>query len=339
MSDRQNQSWNLQERFQRYPGRRGEHASTFANRKVVDFNSQIEIIDPVGTAYALRYDGHSQENAITKLEQLLENTQVNNLEALIIGLWVEDYYQRNSSIIIDALVAAKEKFKNLKALFIGDIHYEECEISWITQSDISPILAAYPNLELLQVRGGTGLGFTPVEHRNLETLIVETGGLTSDAIAEICACNLPQLTHLELWLGSSEYSGDSSIDDLQPILGDRVFPNLVYLGLRNSEYSQKIAEEIVNSSILNSIRILDLSMGTLTDTDVEILIDHSVVKQLEILNLSENYLSDDMLSLLSLEKSRGNFQVHVMTNEQKEVDEYEDEDDETTAYRYCSVAE
>ncbi|BAZ13794.1 pentapeptide repeat protein [Calothrix sp. NIES-4071] len=326
--------WNLEERLRRYPGYRGDNTSIFANRQVVDFDPEVGIIDPVNTAYALRCEYDEEESAVDKLAVLLQHPKAVELEALVIGAWSGELTDYSSSTIIEALVATSYKLTNLKALFIGDIHYQESEISWILQSDISPILQAYPNLEILQVRGGTGLVFSPVVHNNLEALIIETGGLNPDTIAQICACDFPNLTHLELWLGSADYGGHSSIDDLRPILIKTVFPNLVYLGLRNSTYSNNIAEAVINSPLIDSIKILDLSMGTLTDAGANVLLKSPVVKQLDILNISENYLSDDKVALLSLQESRGNFNVHVMTNEQKK-DDYDDEE----AYRYCSVAE
>jgi hypothetical protein len=327
--------WNLEERLQRYPGYRGDNASVFANRQVTDFNPELGIIDPIGTAYALRCEYDEVENAVDKLAVLLQHPEASKLEALVIGAWSGEVSEDSSSAIIEALVAAKDKLVNLKALFIGDIHYQECEISWILQSDISPILAAYPDLEILQVRGGTGLVFSPIQHHNLEALIIETGGLNPDTIAQISACDFSKLIHLELWLGSADYGGHSSIDDLRPILMEAVFANLVYLGLRNSTYSNYIAEIVINSPLIDTIKILDLSMGTLTDKGADILLKSQAVRELDILNISENYLSDDKVALLSLQESRKNFSVHVMTNEQKKDDDYDDEE----AYRYCSVAE
>ncbi len=47
----------------------------------------------------------------------------------------------------------------LRAVFIGDLEMEEAEISWIEQSDVTPVLEAYPLLEEFGVRGGAGLRF------------------------------------------------------------------------------------------------------------------------------------------------------------------------------------
>ncbi len=70
--------------------------------------------------------------------------------------------------------------------------YQESEISWIGQGDISPILRAYSQLEILQIRGGDRLQFNaPVRHDNLQALIVETGG--SDAYGGLRLRDKPKI--------------------------------------------------------------------------------------------------------------------------------------------------
>ncbi len=335
MTDNQNQPWNLHERLEKYPGYRGMHVSTFANRQVVEYNPKIGISDFVNTAYAIRCEYDEQEDATEKLAKLLQHSQASKLEALIFGMWHGQMYAHSSQLVVDALIAAKDKLTNLKALFIGDISYDESEISWIIQSDISPILEAYPKLEVLQIRGGDSLAFSPfVRHDNLKALIIETGGLNSATITQICALDLPKLQHLELWLGSDSYGGDSTIENLNTILVNPVFPNLIYLGLRNSQYSDDIAKAVINSPLINSIKILDLSLGTLSNAGAEVLLSSPAVHQLNILNLSENFLSEKMIA--SMQVKQDDMQVRIITDAQKKPEEDYDEDD---AYRYCSVAE
>jgi hypothetical protein len=127
-------------------------------------------------------------------------------------------------------------------------------------------------------------------------LIIETGGLSSSTIAQICALNLPSLEHLELWLGSSPYEDNSLVEELTPILFEGIFPNLTYLGLRNSEYADIIASLVVRSPLLEQLKVLDLSMGNLSDYGAEILLSSPSVYQLEILNLAANCLSYEMNS-------------------------------------------
>ncbi|MGB3638030.1 MAG: HEAT repeat domain-containing protein, partial [Rivularia sp. (in: cyanobacteria)] len=137
------QPWNLFERFKEL------YAETFANRQIVDYNPEVGIEDSANTAYKLLWHYDSAPLETEQVTIFLQDSQASKLEALIIGEWGEAY-ENDSSGIIDALVNAKDKLTNLKAIFIGDIESMECEISWIRQSDISPILRAYPQLEVLQ---------------------------------------------------------------------------------------------------------------------------------------------------------------------------------------------
>ncbi|WP_413201250.1 STM4015 family protein [Nostoc piscinale] len=317
--------WNLEERFEKY---QESDITQFANRQVVDFEKNIGIVEPVNKAYALRYKYDNEEDLPGQISRLLQEPNADKVEALVLGLWAEAYV-RDSSDIVQTLVDAKKYLTNLKAVFIGDIAYDECEISWIQQSDISPILQAYLKLEILQVRGGDGLHFSPpIKHNHLKALIVETGGLSRDAVAHICNMNLPALEHLELWFGSEDYGGDCWVEDIHPILFEDKFPNLTYLGLRNSQFTDEIVNAIVTSSIIHSISVLDLSMGTLSDSGAEELLNCEAINYLDILNVSESFLSEEMVEKLS------NLNVRVIATDQKE-----EEDDSYIHSRYCSVAE
>lgn len=264
-------------------------------------------------------------NTQKKLKKLLQDSRATEVEALVFGLWTDD---STSASIVNALVEASEKLTSLKAVFIGDIEDSEDMISSIVQSNLSPILEAYPNLEVLQVRGSNplwlgyaALQFSPaLKHENLKTLIVESGGLSRLSINQICELELPALEYLELWLGSDNYGGDSSINDLMPIISG-VFPKLKYLGLRNSEYSDDIAFAIVNSPIIENLVELDFSMGTLGDDGAEALLNCPAINYLDTLNVSDNCLTYWMMERLN------ELDIEVIIGEQN-PDE-----------RYCSVAE
>ncbi len=325
--------WNLVERLEEYPGYKGMHPEKFANRQVVEYNPEIGITNTVDTAYAIRCEYDDEEDAVIRLERLLEDTKVGELEALVFGQWYSEMTDDNSSRIIKALVAVKNKLTNLKSIFIGDISYDECEIYWIQQSDISPILQAYPQLEILQVRGGDGLAFSPpIRHDNLNALIIETGGLSRDTVAQIFNMNLSALEHLELWFGSEDYGGNCWVEDLNPILFAEKFPNLTYLGLRNSQFADEIVNTIVGSPILNSLSVLDLSMGTLSDVGAKKLLNCSAVHNLDILNLSDNFISEEIVNKLCDRLSKSD--VRILVDRQKKED-----DDSYLHSRYCTVAE
>jgi hypothetical protein len=153
----------------------------------------------------------------------------------------------------------------LRALFLGDIIVEENEISWIVQSDVSPLLDAFPALEELRVRGGQGLTLGAPRHARLRSLAIETGGLDAGLVRSLAAADLPELEHLELWLGTTDYGGTVTVADLEPILSGRLFPKLRYLGLRDSEIADEVAAALASAPILERVRVLDLSLGTLGD--------------------------------------------------------------------------
>ena len=58
---------------------------------------------------------------------------------------------------MEALINARGRLTGLRGLFLGDIPYEDCEISWINQTDLTPLFAAFPRLEHFRSRGGEGL--------------------------------------------------------------------------------------------------------------------------------------------------------------------------------------
>ena len=90
--------------------------------------------------------------------------------------------------------------------------YEESEISWITQTDVGPLFAAFPQMTELWIRGGGGLSLGRPRHERLEKLVVQTGGLPGSVVREVGAAHLPKLEHLELWLGDPGYGRDLTAD-------------------------------------------------------------------------------------------------------------------------------
>lgn len=95
-----------------------------------------------------------------------------------------------------------------------------------------------------------------------------------------------------------------------------------YLGLRNSEYPDDIANAIVNSPIINQLKVLDLSMGTLGDEGAEALLNCPAVDNLTFLNVSNSCLTEEMVEQLK------QLNVEVITETRKYPED-----------RYCSVAE
>lgn len=271
----------------------------FAGKPVADFNEPGDIKDFAATAPRLRcvYDG---EHSLTDLlELLVKEPGVEATEALVFGLWADkgETYEVNPAAAIETLIANREKLSNLTALFFGDIISEENEISWIGQSSYAALWAAFPRLTEFRVRGGNGLSLGKIVHPALRTIAVETGGLSAEVVREALAAEAP-IRHFELWLGSDEYGADTSVADFADLLEGKLFPQLETLGLRNSEYSDALAEALATAPILDRIKTLDLSMGTLTDDGARALIGSGKLGRLEKLDISFHYVSEPVVAEL-----------------------------------------
>ncbi|WFE55967.1 STM4015 family protein [Micromonospora sp. WMMD712] len=248
-------------------------------------------------------------------------------QALVVGAWG---YAAFNVAPIDQLCAAAPRLPNLRALFLGDILSEECEISWMQVGDVSRLLAAYPGLEVLRVRGGEDFRFSPVRHERLRRLEVESGGLSGEFVRAVLDSELPALTDLELWLGVEDYGGDTTVDDLAPLLAGQRFPALRRLGLCNAEHADEIAEALAGAPVVRGLELLDLSLGTLSDRGALALAGGQPLTHLTKLDLSHHFVSDEVGAAVRAALPG----VTVDLSDPQEPDEYDDEE-----YRYTAVSE
>ena len=268
-------------------------------------------------------------SAFMKLwRQFLADPNAASVEAVVISDWGGAGEGEGPDEVVKALVEAKAQLPMLRALFMGEMTMEESEISWIQQTDLSPLWGAYPGLEHVQVRGGENLSLGDLNLPSLETLILESGGLPAEVVEQICAADLPQLRHLELWLGSDNYGGTTSLDDLAPILSGEVFTGLDYLGLRDCEYADQLAGALSQSPVVAALKSLDLSLGNLSDEGAEALLRSPDLQQLAKLDLHYHFLSDGMSARFE------NLPIEVDLSDQQEAD-----DDGDEVYRYIAVSE
>ena len=308
-----------------------EHVKSWLGYNVELFDADAAkkgVRDYKSTIYRIATDYDAEMTEAELLDSFLSNPKSAETPALIIGAFFGDSSELSSEEIVAKLVAAAPKLPNLKAIFLGDILSEENEISWINQSDVSPLFEAYPKLEHFRVRGANGLGFERVNSTALKTLVVESGGMSSALLAEIAVCELPNLEHLELWLGTDNYGFDGSLDDIMPFLDKSRYPNLRYLGLKNSDIENEIAGAVIRSEILGQLEVLDLSLGVLTDEGGEALASCDELKSLEKLDLSYHYLSADMEAHLQAKFPNADL------SDRQEPDRYGDE-----TYRNVAVGE
>lgn len=264
-------------------------------------------------------------------KKFIEKPGSSEADTILIGSWGEPY-EEDSKQVVNLLAEYNLHFPNLKHLFIGDLQIEEAEVSWIQQSDISPIYAAFPSLQTLKLRGGEGLSLNSLVHSKLERLIIETGGMDKSILEQIGNAQLPELTHLELWLGDENYGCDIDTSNIKTLLNtlESRFPKLNYLGLCNYYLSDNLAKLIAENGVPGSIVTLDLSNGNLSDTGAEALLKSDKLTNLKNLDLEYHYLSDSMMARIVEAKLAPN----VNLEDQNVADE-----DDGELYRYIFVAE
>ena len=300
----------------------GYHLTRFAGKIVEDYARDTGI-SAGDIIYRIRLDWDDKQSWPEKFEQFLADPQAKNVTGIVAGMW-QEAYDNDSSHIVTAIANAADKLPNLTAVFIGDITYEECEISWLIQSDMSPIFAAYPNLTHFGVRGGGSLRLANISHNNLQSLVVEAGGLDRQVIHDVLSAQLPALQHLELWLGTDHYGATGTIEDLAPLLTGTLYPNLTYLGLRDSHIADDVATAVSLAPILEKLEILDLSLGTLSDIGASALLKSEGVRGLKKLDLHHHFISDAMVA-----------QLKALPIEVDLTDAQDDEDD----WRFVAVGE
>ncbi|MDZ7966156.1 MAG: hypothetical protein RM368_14430 [Nostoc sp. DedSLP03] len=290
--------------------------TTFEDWRV---NHHVSIDDPIGRAYRV-YSEY-------ELLRLFSNSQAKYIEAIKCEInYKPKSCQTAFKKITNRLVNASGLLTNLKALLIGDInnitnmrYRNSSMIVW----SIHPLLKAYPNLELLHIRGrmleenilkhelnilqvrkqqnNSPIPIKLLRHERLKTLIVDADGISDDNLAKICKLNLPSLEYFELWLSRSNLS-NINIASLTPVLLGNSFPNLAYLAIRKCGNMSEVAQAIVNSPIMKNLRILELTDGNISNGDV--LLKSSAVNCLYTLNVSGNRLHKSAIEQLSNLKCR-----------------------------------
>lgn len=280
-----------------------DHAEEFAGLPIRSYGSDedgpFERPEAHAWKLSLGYEYYEPDEPLTNvLARFLAEPGVERVKAIVIGTWEEMGSDSSSAPLVEALVAARSKLPALTAIFLADVVVEECEISWIGQSDVGPLLKAYPALTELRVRGGQNLRFGIERHPALRSLVIESGGLSSEVVREVAHAELPELTHLELWLGDDGYGASWRAEDLQPILEGTRLPRLRSLGLRDSDRSDEVAAAVAVAPITQRLKALDLSLGTLGDEGAQALVASVAIKRLEKLDLHHHYLSDEMVARL-----------------------------------------
>jgi hypothetical protein len=321
-----------------------DYRSEFAGLPVVDFPFRradpLPRVEPDAVAWRVRLeislDGEKYDDFAERFAAFLEQVDVSRVRALVIGMtaYMEQF---DSELAVGLLVEHAAALPNLRALFLGDVVVTDAEVSWINHIDLMPILASYPRLEQLHVRGGEDdwnpeqRAVRPFKHEALRTLVFESGGLPPGTVRAVGESVIPELEHLEFYLGDEEYGGGTTVEDLASWLFDgETFPKLRHLGLRDAPNADEIAAALAHAPVVARLETLDLSLGAFGDEGAAALLAGQPLRHLSRLDLHHHFLTDEMAHRLR-EELPG---IDLDLREQQQPESWGDEQG-----RYIAVSE
>lgn len=293
----------------------------FAGKPIKVFDGSFDI----NTAVKLRKTYNDKEPMTDLLDRLVQLPDADKIDTLVIGAW-GDAYDKTADFILEKLIEIKDKLKSVKHLFVGDMTYEESEISWIQQGNYTDFWKHFPGLESFGLRGGNQLTLGKIELPNLKHMVIETGGLPGQVIDDLNKSDLPNLEYLELWLGTDEYGSTVEVSQLKPILNCK-FPKLRYLGLKNYYLANDMAMALEDAPTLEGISVLDISMGTMTDVGAKELYENEALLGLKHINCRHHFISNEWMDKLAEKFAEQNINL-----EDQELIEGED-------YYYVEIGE
>lgn len=271
--------------------------------------------------FRYEYDEYEDgtKGAGTLIGDLLADPDFSSLTELSIGNW-GDCWEESCQPVIDGIISHANDFSHIRSLFIGDMDFEECEVSWIIQGNYSELWAALSELTELTIKGSTELELGTVFHENLESLTIICGGLPNSVIESVKTACLPRLKKLVLYIGSDNYGFEGNCDTIRSLLDTMDFPKLEYLGIVDSEIQDELAETVLESRYMDQIHTLDLSCGTLSDKGGALLLEalpaHPNIKRLDV---HYHYLSTEMMQRL------GALPIETELSEQNKPEHYRGE--------------
>lgn len=279
--------------------------------------------------YAYDYEEYEAgKGPSTMIEDILADPEFAEVTDLTIGSW-GSAYEDDCQPIIDGIVEHAERFSHVEKLFIGDMDFEECEVSWIMQGNYGELWAALPDLKELTIKGSTDLGLGEICHENLESLTIICGGLPTEIIEEIERARLPKLKKLLLYIGSDNYGFDGNKDTLGKFLENVQLPKLEYLGIADSEIQDELAEVVLKSKFMGQIHTLDLSCGTLSDKGGALILEKlPQFDNIKKLDVHYHFMSEDMVKKLEA------LPIEVDASDRNKPDSYRGE-----VYMYAMLTE
>ena len=129
----------------------GSYLDTFFGKPVHNY-SYGDRVSRHDVVYRLCQEYEAEETQVQLLDEFLGQVTPATLQALVVGSWSEAY-ETGPQKLLDRLVERHQELPEFKALFVGDMTSEDCEISWIHQGDYEDLLQKFRTLEVLRLRG------------------------------------------------------------------------------------------------------------------------------------------------------------------------------------------
>ncbi|WP_240046064.1 STM4015 family protein [Streptomyces sp. L-9-10] len=310
-----------------------EHFHGLPVLTVPPYTPATELPDAGSVAWRLHTGPYSSDEDYEDYwDRFTSTVELEKVRALVLGHGA--HYMPDQ-----ALIDLSSRLVGLEALFLNDLEDDEEMISSIGQPDLAPLLAAFPGLRELAVRGGDGLDFPVTGHAGLRSLRIESGGLPPEAAEHIAAADLPSLERIELWLGDEDYGGGTTVEQLAPLLAGERKPALRHLGLQNSPIQDELAAAIASAPVVPRLTSLSLSMGTLSDEGAEALLHGQPLTHLKELDLSHHFLSEAMMLRIWTALEPAGVRVNLYGRNDREFDDWDDDEESGGGGRYIAVAE
>lgn len=257
-------------------------------KKVQDFHSSsvIKYIGPVRLAVRGGTNSSIQQ-CIQQFNALMKDPKVNKLRTLIIGPWgrVET---ESVQPIIDLIVKNAEKLIHLRNLFVGDLGPDDIDYSWAIQGNYEQLWCSLPELKVLHIKGGNQIALGKIQHKKLNTLLIETQNIRAETLQGMNSSELPRLKRLELWLGGNQIRRckQKLFAALKEFLTLGSLPKLRHLVIRDYPDTKELLSMLKGIPILHKLHEVDIvPPGTLGFAEAKALVDPMLAMETSSLNV------------------------------------------------------
>ncbi len=226
------------------------------------------------------------ENELVILPEILKSPYLQNLRVFEFGYSATEEQISHTTMVtpfanctVEDILKLLERAPNLEELYLNaDVE----DVKRLFSSD------RLGNLRVLQYYYGMGRYQQPPELEYPLSALADNSSLKN-------------LTTLRLHPGR-----DASIllDEVRALLHSKNLPNLVSLQIHQTRYGDDLVPVLIESGILNRLKVLDLGYGLLTDKGARQLANCPELKNLDWLAVSKNALTQSGIDLLKSTGSR-----------------------------------